>query len=471
MLLHLGQQEGPLHRQLTAAVQKLISQGDLPVFAYLPSERSLARAIAVSRSTVVTAFDALRDEGWIQSLRGSGSFVSPTAPRLANRASINEDLLAPEHPASRFDLSPLARVDLSSAAPPAVPLVDEALVTLSRSAHSLASSHPGYYPRGLPMLRERIAAYHSKLGLPTAAEAVFVTSGVQPAIEQLISACLKPGDSVLLEDPTYRGAINAFRGRGLHVRTVPCGPTGLDVDALQRILDGHHRPRMLYLMSSIHSPTGATMPADHKRRLAEMTAAHGIVVVDDAALSDLAFDTWASRPLATYGDSENIFTVGSMSKLYWGGLRVGWIRASATSTALLARLQGRVDLGASVLSQALSVHLLDEAPASRVLRQEQLRHGLDTVTTALTKHLPEWSWQEPAGGASLWVQLPTPSAKSLSQLALRSGVALASGPSFSADGHFADRLRLPLTTAPDLLTEGVALLADSWAAMTRTPVE
>jgi DNA-binding transcriptional MocR family regulator len=462
MMLGLGKQPGPLHRQVSQALRTLIDRGDLPVHALLPSERSLANAISVSRTTVVAAFDALRADGLIQSRQGSGTFVSGTRMSGARSPIVIEDPYAGEHPASRFLLKPAATVDFSSAAPKANPLLTPQLLARAARLSSLPLTQHGYFPRGLPELREKIASAYTDSGVPTDAEEVLVTSGVQPALELIIAGCLRRGELVLLEDPTYRGAIGAFRRLDIRARTVSVGPSGPDLPALEAELQSDDPPRMLYLQSTVHSPTGVQFTADKKRQLARLMERYGVLVVDDCALAGTSFESRPPLPLAAYSKSDRLFTIGSMSKLYWGGLRVGWIRAGAPEIARLSQLNGRVDLGTSVLSQVVSLPLLDLHHEAREARREELMSANRALTGALREQLPDWRWQAPQGGASLWVELPNAVATRFTQVALRFGVGLVPGPMFSVNAHFENFVRMPLTPSLQALELGVAGLAEAW---------
>ena len=159
-----------------------------------------------------------------------------------------------------------------------------------------------------------------------------------------------------------------------------------------------------------------------------------------------------------------MLTIGSMSKLFWGGLRVGWIRASEEILARIAKLKIMADLGGSLVGQLAAVRLLAEAPKVRQSRRREIRERLDRLTKLLGKLLPDWRWAPPAGGLSLWVQLPHGDASEFAQVALRHGVSVVPGPLASPDGSCADRLRLPYVLEAGPMTEGVERLARAWSA-------
>jgi DNA-binding transcriptional MocR family regulator len=184
--------------------------------------------------------------------------------------------------------------------------------------------------------------------------------------------------------------------------------------------------------------------------------------VDDTSLAGTVFA--AEPPPPALGTGDRLITIGSMSKLFWGGLRLGWIRASAQVVSRLAQVRGGTDLGTSLVPQEISLRLFDHVDEAMAIRRDQLTTGLATLTGLLTEHLPGWTWQQPSGGASLWVRLPHGDATHFAQVALRYGVALLSGATFSCTGAGDDHTRLPYALSAEPLRNGVLRLAQAWHA-------
>jgi DNA-binding transcriptional MocR family regulator len=458
MLVESGARSGPLHSQLSQGLRELIELGELPVGATLPAERALAGALSVSRTTVVTAYQSLQQEGRLERRQGSGTRVRSTAER-AERETVSSHLLAGDHAAAQFLNGPLATIDFATAALPCLPVVADTAAAMDREEYlELGQQHHGYHPRGLPALRERLARWYTEEGLPTTAEQILVTSGAQQAVELVTQGCLQAGDSVVVEEPTYRGALEAFALAGCRVRSVPSDERGMDVAALVKL----SAPRLVYAQSTLQNPSGAVLAPDRARRLVKLAEEQHVVVVDDTALAGTAFED--SRPLASYGDSERILTIGSMSKLFWGGLRLGWIRGASRTISRLAQMKGITDLGTSLVSQQIGLHLLSQVGPARAVRREELAAGLADLTGLLTEHLPSWTWVAPRGGASLWVRLPGADTTQFAQVALRFGVALLPGAVFSASGGLTEHTRLPYAVPPAVLRAGVHRLARAWSA-------
>ncbi len=455
---------GPLHRQLSSALRDLIELGELPASTRLPSERTLAETLAISRTTVVAAYQALRQDECIVSRQGSGTFVRPPdAAAMPVHGPAGLGVLAGETRMSAFPGSTSRIIDLTSAAVPGLPLVAEVAGSLRHDDYVGLTEGHGYAPKGLPEFRLAVAAWYADAGVPTTPEQVLITSGAQQALELVAAACLDPGDTVVLEDPSYRGALQAFRTVGARLRTVATDERGADVDAVEIALRSV-QPRFVYVLPTAHNPTGAVMPHALRSRLVELTVSRQVLLVDDGSTLGTVFRGATPPSLAAYAPDGPIVTIGSMSKVFWGGLRVGWIRAQPPLIARLARVKGVSDLGTSLLSQVVALRLLTRYAEAVELRQRQLLAGYELLAGLLSDALPSWSWQEPAGGASLWVRLPQPVATGFAQLALRHGVAIVPGPVFSAAEHCEEHLRLPYAVPPGPLQAGVRRLANAWAA-------
>ncbi|HVX43231.1 MAG TPA: PLP-dependent aminotransferase family protein [Mycobacteriales bacterium] len=465
MLVETGARNGPLHSQLSHGLRELIDLGELPPDAILPSERSLADALTVSRTTVVSAYAALQAEGRLERRQGSGTRVC--APTAATRETVSAGILAGDHVSAQYLNGPLATIDFSTAALPMAACVADVATQITRDTYlALGEHHHGYHPRGLIELRQRIADYYTAAGLPTSAEQILITSGAQQALELVAHGCLERGDAVITEEPTYRGALDAFARAGARMHAVPCDEHSTDVTALERLTTAHV-PRLIYVQSTVHNPTGAVLPASRRGTLVHIAEQHRSILVDDTSLAETAFSKKRPLPLAAHTRSDRIITIGSLSKLFWGGLRIGWIRGARKVVARLAQMKGLSDLGTSLVSQQIGLGLFDLIEATARTRRSELTAGLATLTELLEQALPSWSWQEPQGGASLWVRLPSGDATGLAQVALRYGVAILPGAVFSATGTTDDHLRLPYSLRRSVLTAGVSRLAQAWEAYTQ----
>ena len=321
----------------------------------------------------------------------------------------------------------------------------------------------GYSPQGWLPLRREIAAHFQTRGVPTTPDEILVTNGAQQAIDLVGRLLVGRGEAVVLEDPTYLGAIDAFTLAGARSMPVRVGPAGVDVAALRRATQ-QATPALVYLVPSFHNPTGALMPEASRREVAALAEATGVPIVEDESLAALTFGAEPPPPIAAFAPRAPVFTIGSLSKLFWGGLRVGWVRGPRPLVTRLTRFKVAADLSGSLIGQALATRLLARREEVTRLRRRESRRRYDRLTALLREALPEWSWTEPSGGLTLWVRLPTPSAEELARVAPRHGVSVVPGPVHSPSHGFADRLRLPFVMDEGPLAEGVARLARAWDA-------
>ncbi|HWZ84838.1 MAG TPA: PLP-dependent aminotransferase family protein, partial [Thermoanaerobaculia bacterium] len=322
---------------------------------------------------------------------------------------------------------------------------------------------PGYLPMGLPALRQAIARHLADWGVPTTEDQVMVTHGAQQAIGLAGALFLERGDAVVVEDPTYLGSIDIFAGLGARLLTVP---VGADAAWLARVKDlvARAAPRLIYLMPTFHNPTGAVMPETCRRGLARLAREMSVPILEDNTLADLSLSGKPPAPIAAFDAAAPVLTVGSLSKLFWGGMRIGWIRGSEELLARVTRLKIMADLGGSLVGQLGAVRLLAQAERVKRVRRREMRERLDRLTKLLRRTLPSWTWDAPAGGLSLWVRLPQGDANAFAQVALRHGVAVVPGTLASSSGGFTDRLRIPFVLDAAPMREGVERLARAWTA-------
>jgi DNA-binding transcriptional MocR family regulator len=344
----------------------------------------------------------------------------------------------------------------ASAAP--VELVHAARAAADDLPRYLGSA--GYHPTGLRDLREAIADGYTHRGVPTSAEQVLITSGTQQALDLVLRLSVPPGAHVLLESPTYPNALAALSARRARISTHGIdAATGWDGEMLLGALR-QTRPRLTYVIPEFHNPTGHLMPTDLRERLVAAAHATGTELVVDESFVDLPLDgTPMPPPVAIFDRHSRVVSIGGMSKAYWGGLRIGWVRASAPLVQRLAALRVGVDMSSPVLEQLVAVHLLEQAPAIVASRRAQLLFRRDALVEALGELLPEWRFVVPTGGVTLWAELDGPISSALSRAAEDVGVRLAPGPRFGLDGTLERFMRLPFTLAADDLTEAVRRIA------------
>jgi DNA-binding transcriptional MocR family regulator len=469
----LGQwrsRSGPAYRKLAEAIREAVSSGSLATGLNIPAERRLAEILDLSRTTVVGAYEVLRSEGWLESVQGSGTRICRSGSPRPQASATRE----PSPPSRRQTVfrglieSGSSRVSFLGLHFPAIaPELEEALSETARDSKSLFRHH-GYTGLGLPALREAIASHLSVSNLPTRPEEILVTNGSQQAIGLAAALLLKPGDAVLLEDPTYLGAIDVFQSSGARLVPVPVGSDGVDLDRLRESVE-RESPRLIYVMPNFQNPTGALLSSAARGEIVRIAEEHDTTILEDATLEDFDFGRRPPPALAAFSRRGRVLTVGSLSKLIWGGLRIGWIRAPEALLEPLANLKVMGDLGNSAIPQVVAVRLLGRIADIRKKRRQQVLERYDALAAELSSRLPEWAWKKPLGGLSLWVRLPRGDAQEFSILARRHGVAILPGSTCSPTNSHSEFLRLPFCLEPAEIREGIRRLERAWKSYSPTP--
>ena len=319
--------------------------------------------------------------------------------------------------------------------------------------------------RGLPSvldaLAERLLEREGRR--PEAAE-LMVTSGGIDALELLAKSLLDPGDVVLVEAPTYLGAIMGFASYEAEVRAVPMDDDGLDVDALAALLEGGLRPKLLYTIPDSQNPSGRTMSEDRRHALAALASRHGLLVVEDVAYRDLSFTDERATSLWTLAP-DVVVQIGTFSKTFFPGVRLGWATGPARLVAAMVEAKQNSDQCAGALGQRLvegyvrGGHLDRQLERSRALYADRCA----AMLAALEEHMPAGtSWTRPTGGFFTWLTAPEGAdTTALATRAREAGVAFVPGTPFYPDGRGRRDLRLSFSRATEQdISEGIRRLAD-----------
>ncbi len=447
-LLRPWLESGPVYPAVADGLRGLALDGRLPVGTRIPSERQLAAALGTSRTTISAAYDVLRAEGYLRSDRGAGSRVT-----LPAAAPVRPDAAPGERP----DV-----LDATVAALPAPAALVRAVEEAAADLRPLLAGH-GLHPLGLPELRAAVAEHLSGRGLPTRVEQVLITSGALSGWDLVLRTLAQPGRRVAVEQPTYPAVLDAVAAHRLRPVALPVTASGWEFPP--------PAAELLHVTPDGQNPTG--LLATSAQRQALLRAAGGATVVVDETFADLVLDGPAPPPLAAL--APHVVTLGSMSKAFWAGLRVGWVRAEPELVLQLAQARAGLDLAGPVLEQLVAARLLRAAGTVLPERRVHLRRARDLLLDELAQHLPLWRCTPPTAGMVLWLELPRPSATRLAAHALDLGLRVTPGPRFTVDGT-ADRwLRLPVTLPEPRLKQTVGLLRrahdrlDTGLAPSRSP--
>ena len=497
----------PLYRQLAGYLRGLVAAGRLAPGERLPATRELAAGLGIGRNTVCRAYEILVDDGVLASHVGQGSFVTAQArPALrALRGGSEEAGQGASAPASfaweGLIAARLSRIQLPRAGrglsrelraaggstrfdfvggrvdADALPVGD-----LRRAWSRAFSDDPSLLsrpvdPRGLPVLRERIAQSLVARGIECDAEDVLVVDGIQQALDLVARSLVDPGDAVVVEEPGYFGATLAFRAAGARVVGIGVDAEGIRVDELARVLRAR-RAKLAYVTPSAQAPTGAVLSERRREALLELSDSHKLPIFEVDYDSELRFGSPPLPALKTRDPAGRVIYAGTFSKALFPGLRIGYVVAARPLLARLAMLRIVGDPGSDVVAQLALAELLSSGALERHVRRIRRLHAhrRDAMLSALERHMPEGTrFSPPRGGHQVWIELPAQvDPEALQRAAREEGISYVAGDFWggdagTADGpaRFASFLSLAFVNQDEQrIEEGVALLGKLVAAQT-----
>lgn len=461
----------PLYLQVAEQIRERIRSGVLPAGSRLPPIRQLARELGLTRLTVHSAYAELQADGWIESFVGRGSFVAQRPGAQAPHQAP-----APLSPGSRSAVGSLAEImrlahrpDVLSfaqaaAAPETFPVraFGRALQAVIRR-YAAASFDYGA-TEGEAALRDQLAVFLTLRGVQVPPERILVINGAQQGIDLVLRALVRPGDTVLVEQPTYLGMVERMQVQGLRLVGVPIDEQGLRPDALAEAIV-QHAPRLLYTIPAFHNPTGISMSPARQEAILRIVQQHGLLVLEDDIYGLLSYDAPAPLPLKARDNSGQVIYLSSFSKVLMPGLRLGLVVADAPLFDELLGGKRLADLHAPQLTQLALAEYLSRGAFAQHLRATcaLYRERRDAMATALQRYFPrEATWFTPQGGLCFWVALPPGvDALELYRAAIEQGVAFAPGQAFFPPPVERDYMRLSFAAHPaTAITRGVAILGE-----------
>jgi DNA-binding transcriptional MocR family regulator len=302
---------------------------------------------------------------------------------------------------------------------------------------------------GLPAAREAIVEWFDALGVRTDLDQVLITSGATQAL-WLAFATLSTGSIIAVEQPTSPTILAALRAHPLQLRPVRVDASGLCVHSLAA------SDRAVVVSPAYHNPSGAHLAEDRRDQLAKRCRRDGLTVIEDLVLADLQMDHAPPNLVAAEVPDGSVISIGSMSKLFWAGLRLGWLRGPAELVSRAARIKATLDLGASVDVQLASVWLLERRHEVLADRLPVVFRQRDALIDALQAELPDWTVRHPAGGLSLWIDVKSDGSNRIVERMRHRGYRLLPAEAFDSTGSDDRHLRipfiLPVTQTEDLVT-------------------
>lgn len=391
----------PRYIQLKEALAKLIDDGQLKEGERLPTVRQLASQLGVTPLTVAGAYKELAREGYLVARVGSGTFVSRRAPAGEERAG--------EWGQAQVEVGPGTINFMTSVPTPDFFPVEEfktaVVEVLDRDGAAVFSYDDS---RGFQPLREGFAQLMRARGVVCGADDVQVVSGAQQGLDVIAKALLSPGDEVIVESPTYPGALAAFRSRGAVIREWPLTRAGPDLALLKRIIRSG-RPKLLYLMPDFQNPTGYCYTTEERRAISRAAGQAGMYILEEDAFSELDYAGRRLLPLAALAGGRRTIYLKSFSKILMPGLRLAFIILPAELQAAVLAAKQASDIASSGLNQrALDVMLRrgwwDRCVDAMVGVYKERYYCMQRC---LHEQLPAAvRWYANDGGLYFWLELP-----------------------------------------------------------------
>jgi DNA-binding transcriptional MocR family regulator len=454
----------PLYAQLAQDIQRRIRSGALPPGARLPTVRELARQLGVTRLTIHSAYSELQAGGWVEATVGRGTFVAAQhepaallpepARELSPRGILNDMLRMARLPGMRS----LAMAD---AAPDLYPQRDFARA-LEEALASGASALGYTAAQGDPLLRTTLADMLRERGISAGPDEIIVTSGVTQAMSLIAQTLARPGDCVIVEQPTYLGLLNILNVQGIRAIGAPMDDDGLVVEALEQLIL-EHRPRFIYTIPVFQNPSGVCLSPARRAALLALVERHRIPLIEDDIYSQLAYEDAAAPALKADDRTGLVLNLSSFSKSVLPGARIGYIVATPQLIGRLATAKQADDLCSPPLLQRAMALFIQHGWLSAHLRRTipRYRERRDALMTAMARHFPSGlRWTTPRGGFCSWVTLPAGSSTIDLYLAgVERGIAFAPGDVFFAGPAPQPCIRLSFSSLPpDLIGEAIQVL-------------
>ncbi|MGH9344668.1 MAG: PLP-dependent aminotransferase family protein [Terriglobia bacterium] len=471
----------PVYLQIDECIRNLVAQRMLHPGDRLPSTRQLARTLGLNRMTVEAAFAKLEADGLIDSQVGRGTFVNQTteAPK-AKPGPVSLDLKALSamwgplfvdlRPTSMFIPTPSSlrktkAFSFVSAAPdaalfPAIEFRRCVDFVLKRRVNEIGNLREA---DGLPTLKEYLVRWFGREGIEATEDEVIITTGCQQSMDLIRKALIAPGDALMLENPTYPGAVAALTAPSVERLELPVQQQGLDADVL-RSLGGRSLCKLVYVIPNFHNPTGRTMPLERRKQLISVCSQLRIPIVEDDVFGNLRY-SGPALPALKARCRDLVIYIGSFSKMLNPCLRLGWIVAPRPAIRQLSSIKQASDLHTSLLMQAA----LDEFCRRDLLQRhlKRVRHVFAKRRDAMADALKRWfpadaCWELPDGGLSMWVSLsPECNTENLLRLGQEQGVEFLPGSAFYFRSRIYNSLRLSFATETEQrIQDGIRALGN-----------
>ncbi|WP_350344770.1 PLP-dependent aminotransferase family protein [Proteinivorax tanatarense] len=433
----------PKYLQLSEHIKGLITSGKLTNHYKLPSIRKLASHLKVSTSTVVQCYNNLEQDGFLYKKTGGGTYVIGDN----NITSLKEEF-------SDISLENSVPFDLASATPSPVffpvktfkELINQVLDRDGGYAFNY-QEEGGYLP-----LRQSLSSMLSNYKIYATSQEISIITGGQQGIDIVATALLEKDDYVIIESPSYPGAVASFNSRGANIIEVPIRKSGIDLIQLEKTL-AQYNPKLMYLMPDFQSPTGYRYDLNCRKKVVELANKYNTFIVEDDHFSDLNYTSTPLPPLKSLDNKDKVIFIKSFSKVFMPGLRLALMLPPSSLYRQLNDVKKHTDISTSGLVQRAFDLFLREGLWEEHIKSTKHIYArrFSTALKMLERTLPwEVPFTHPSGGLCIWVTLPQQyDSQTLYFEALKKGVAILPGNRFYLNNNQHNSFRLSFTSVTE----------------------
>lgn len=405
-----------IYKQIAEFIEIGIADGTFPPDKPLPSERSFAKELNVNRSTVVAAYDELESVGLIQRNQGKRATISkdiwgitkkriPSWNRYIVSGSFLPNLPITQKLRNKMEEQELINLASGELSKDLLPIEAISEITSTRSFFGRL----GYdHPKGNAFLRETITKHVMDFrNIKTNPSSILITSGAQQALHLVVQCLLKPGDTVVIEDPSYHYNLPIFQSAGIRTYYLPRGKNGIDTDKLLQ-LHKRHRIKMIFLNPAFQNPTGTMLDLNQRKAILEITSEHGIPIIEDDPYSLSSFNGEKVSTLKSLDINGNVLYISSLSKIVASGLRIGWIIGPEPVIERLSDAKQQIDFGHASFSQWIANEFLESEHFNLHIKDlvYKLEMRRDQIVTSLNNFLGnQVEFHIPQGGIHIWCKI------------------------------------------------------------------
>jgi 2-aminoadipate transaminase len=420
----------PAYEQIRRQIVELVRDGLLEAGEKIPSVRELARSLGVSVKTVYSAYEALSAENIISTRHGSGTYIT-AQPGVATGVNLRtrEEMGGPLHelppmrwepysfrseffqlPRSKRQAGDLIRFSMANPDPSLFPFERIKQIATNMLWYPKEFFFDYGHPQGYQPLVEYLEKEMALAGVPMAAgeHDIVLTGGFQRALALVLSRLIRPGQKVAIESPTYTGIINLLIAQMIDFVPIPVDEHGMDTEYLAGVL-AQGEVRAVICTPTYHNPTGVTMSQERREHLLRLAARHRVPIIEDDWGRHLRYEGEAPPPLKAIDPGDYVIHIGTFSKCFLPGLRIGWITSPAQLAVPLVLAKRGADVGDSFFLQALLYEFIVKGHFAKHLRKtvKEYKRRRNAMCKALKDHLPEGCvFRVPEGGLSVWVTMP-----------------------------------------------------------------